>query len=192
MFNGIVATTDPSTGRPVTPCLVTLRTTRGVFEELDLARVDPMACLAHLNAGVSKKPEELAPVRPVLEFDMVDKRFVEETDVLAELDQRPNLMRAPPTKLEGLIQNLFSKMGLDTKQTRPSRDGGVDCVAYDPRPIFGGKVVIQAKRLPRTPSTCPQCATSSAPCRTKEPRRTSSSPPADTAPPAFSSPPQTP
>ena len=35
---------------------------------------------------------------------------------------------------------------LDTKQTRASRDGGVDCVAYDPRPIFGGKVVIQAKR----------------------------------------------
>ncbi len=37
-------------------------------------------------------------------------------------------------------------MGLDTRQTRPSRDGGVDCVAFDPRPVFGGKVVIQAKR----------------------------------------------
>lgn len=150
VFNGIVATTDPSTGRPVTPCLVTLRTTRAVFEELDLARVDPMACLAHLNAGVSKKPEELAPVRPVLEFDMVDKRFVEETDVLSELDQRPNLLELTPTEFEGLIQNLFAKMGLDTKQTRPSRDGGVDCVAYDPRPIFGGKVVIQAKRYRHT------------------------------------------
>ncbi len=41
-------------------------------------------------------------------------------------------------------------MGLDTRQTQPSRDGGVDCVAFDPRPIFGGKVVIQAKRHEHT------------------------------------------
>jgi restriction system protein len=150
VFNGVVHTTDPSTGRAISPCLITLRTTRDVFGELDLAQVDPLACLAHLNAAVSKKPEELAPVRPVLEFDMVDKRFVEETDVLSELDQRPNLLELSPTEFEGLIQNLFGRMGLDTKQTRPSRDGGVDCVAFDPRPIFGGKVVIQAKRYRHT------------------------------------------
>jgi restriction system protein len=30
--------------------------------------------------------------------------------------------------------------------TRSSRDGGVDAIAYDTRPILGGKVVIQAKR----------------------------------------------
>jgi hypothetical protein len=31
-----------------------------------------------------------------------------------------------------------------------TRDGGVDCVAYGARPIFGGKVVIQAKRYKNT------------------------------------------
>ena len=41
-------------------------------------------------------------------------------------------------------------MGLETRQTQASRDGGVDCVAYDPRPIFGGKVIIQAKRYKNT------------------------------------------
>src|SRR5579863_8564213 len=46
--------------------------------------------------------------------------------------------------------HLFQKMGLETRQTQASRDGGVDCVAYDPRPIFGGKVVIQAKRYKHT------------------------------------------
>jgi restriction system protein len=65
VFNGIVSTTDPVTGKPVSPCLVTVRTTRDVFTDLDLAKVDPFACLAHLNASVSKKPEELAPVRPI-------------------------------------------------------------------------------------------------------------------------------
>jgi restriction system protein len=31
-------------------------------------------------------------------------------------------------------------------RTQASRDGGVDAVAFDPDPIRGGKIVIQAKR----------------------------------------------
>jgi restriction system protein len=150
VFNGLVDSIDPRTGQAVRPCLITLRTTRSTFEELDLALVDPQACLRHLNASVSKSPSELAPVRPVLEFDMVDSRFGEESDVLGGLDQRPNLMELTPGEFESLITNLFEKMGLDTRQTQASRDGGVDCVAFDPRPIFGGKVVIQAKRYKHT------------------------------------------
>jgi restriction system protein len=149
-FNGMVDAVDPGTGQVLRPCLVTLRTTRDEFTTLNLAKFDPAACLQHLNASVSKRPEALAPVRPVLEFDMVDKRFIDEVDVLADLDQRPNLLKLTPTEFESLIQNLFTKMGLDTKQTRASRDGGVDCVAFDQRPIFGGKVVIQAKRYRHT------------------------------------------
>lgn len=117
---------------------------------LDLSRVDPLSCLQGLNASVSKSPTELAPVRPTLEFDMVDPRFVQESDVLGQLDDRPNLMALSPKEFESLITNLFQKMGLETKQTQPSRDGGVDCVAYDPRPIFGGKVIVQAKRYKNT------------------------------------------
>jgi restriction system protein len=150
VFNGIVDTVDPATGASIQPCLITLRTTRDEFTPINLAKVDPVACLQHLNASVSKRPEALAPVRPVLEFDMVDKRFVDEVDVLADLDQRPNLLKLTPTEFESLIQNLFTKMGLDTKQTRPSRDGGVDCVAFDQLPIFGGRVIIQAKRYRNT------------------------------------------
>jgi restriction system protein len=81
---------------------------------------------------------------------MVDDRFTDESDVLSDLDQRPNLMELSPSEFESLITNLFEKMGLETRQTRPSRDGGVDCVAWDTRPIMGGKVVIQAKRYKNT------------------------------------------
>jgi restriction system protein len=150
VFNGHVDTTDPGSGKRIHPCLVTVRTTRETFNQLDLTHVEPLACLKHLSAGVSKSPAELVPVRPVLEFNMVDPRFVAESDALSELDQRPNLMELTPTEFEALIQNLFIKMGLEARQTRPSRDGGVDCVAWDPRPIFGGKVVIQAKRYKNT------------------------------------------
>ena len=71
-------------------------------------------------------------------------------EVMSGLEQRPNLMELSPTEFEGAITNLFAAMGLDTRQTQPSRDGGVDCVAFDSRPVFGGKVVIQAKRYKNT------------------------------------------
>lgn len=150
VFNGYVETIDPATGKPISPHLVTVRTSRDIFLQLDLAHVDPVACLKGLNASVSKSPTELVPVRPILEFDMVDPRFIQESDVLGQLDERPNLMALSPSEFESLISNLFERMGLDTRQTQASRDGGVDCVAYDPRPIFGGKVIIQAKRYKHT------------------------------------------
>ena len=149
-FNGHVDTVNDATGRQEYPCLVSLMATRDAFTDRDFRRVDPLACLLDLSASVSKNPAELTPVRPVLEFDMVDPRFVEEADVLSELDQRPNLMELKPGEFESLITNLFTKMGLETRMTQPSRDGGVDCVAFDNRPIFGGKVIIQAKRYKNT------------------------------------------
>jgi restriction system protein len=150
VVNAMLHALDPRTGQPVHPCLITVRTTRELFAGLDLANVDAAACLRHLSASVSRSPAELEPVRPVLEFSMVDERFVDQEDVLSGLDSRPNLMELTPTEFESLISNLFSKMGLDTRQTRPSRDGGVDCVAFDQRAILGGKVVIQAKRYKNT------------------------------------------
>jgi restriction system protein len=41
-------------------------------------------------------------------------------------------------------------MGLETRLTQASRDGGVDCVAWDMRPVVGGKVIVQAKRYKHT------------------------------------------
>lgn len=126
--------------------MISVRTTRESFLELNLSRVEPIQCLKGLKASVSSDPAELIPVRPVVEFNMVDPRFIQETDIMSELDQRPNLMELTPSDFETLVTNLFQKMGLEAKLTRASRDGGVDCVAFDPRPVLGGKVVIQAKR----------------------------------------------
>lgn len=149
-FNGHVETVNAATGKNEHPCLVTLMTSRDLFLARDFTRVDALACLLDLSASVSRNPAELVPVRPVLDFNMVDPRFVEEADVLSGLDQRPNLMELRPSEFESLITNLFSKMGLETRMTQSSRDGGVDCVAFDNRPIFGGKVIIQAKRYKNT------------------------------------------
>jgi restriction system protein len=150
VLNGHVATVDKRTGQDAHPCLVTLRTTRDRFGDINLSLVDPAECLKGLQASISRNPAELLPVRPLVEFNMADPRFITEANVLSVLDERPNLMDLSPTDFESLITNLFEEMGLETRLTQASRDGGVDCVAYDTRPIFGGKVVIQAKRYKNT------------------------------------------
>lgn len=149
-FNGFIHTVDPATGKDTRPHLISVRASRDAFDCLDLSRVDKLVCLRNLGAQVSSRPAEAQPIRPVVDFDMVDKRFVEQSDVLSDLDSRPNLIDLNPFEFEHLVANLFSKMGLDSKLTRSSRDGGVDCVAFDPRPVLGGKVVIQAKRYTNT------------------------------------------
>jgi len=150
VFNGFLQTVDRATGQDIRPHLISVRSTRQQFEELNLARVDKQTCLRNLGAQVSPSPAEAIAVKPVVEFNMVDKRFVEQSDVLADLESRPNLMELNPFEFEHLVANLFEQLGLESKLTRSSRDGGVDCVAFDPRPVLGGKVIIQAKRYRNT------------------------------------------
>ncbi len=150
VFNGFLTTADPATGREARPCLISVRTTKESFNELNLSRIDKLVCLRNLGAQVSSSPDEQLPVKPIVEFDMVDKRFIEQGDVLSGVDSRQNLMDLTYGEFENLTSNLFSKMGLESKLTRASKDGGVDAVAFDTRPVLGGKIVIQAKRYKNT------------------------------------------
>lgn len=149
-FNGYIHHVDPATGNDVRPHLVSVRTTKSQFEAINLARVDKATCLRNLGASVSRSPEEAQPVRPIVEFSMADARFIDQNDLLGSLSDAPNLMDLSPSAFETLVANAFGKMGLESKLTRSSRDGGVDCIAFDQRPILGGKVVIQAKRYRHT------------------------------------------
>jgi restriction system protein len=150
VFNGYVRSIDPATGRDIQPYLISVRTTKERFMSLDLGRIDKRACLRNLGAQASLRPTEMQAVKPIVEFAMVDRRFIEQSNILGGLDSRPNLMDLTPAELENLVSNLFEKMELEAKLTRASRDGGVDVVAFDKRPILGGKVVIQAKRYRNT------------------------------------------
>ena len=55
-------------------------------------------------------------------------------------------LAAKATILAGQLGSLLEA----TRLTQASRDGGVDCVAWDMRPIVGGKVIVQAKRYKHT------------------------------------------
>jgi restriction system protein len=145
-FTGMVDTCDPATGLDIRVPVISVRATKSEFLQINLKRADPIPCLRSLGAHVSSRPDELLAVKPIVDFNMVDKRFVDQADALSDLESRPNLLDLSPTDFEVLVANLFGKMGLETKLTRSSRDGGVDAVAFDSRPVLGGKVVIQAKR----------------------------------------------
>lgn len=150
VFNGFVGTIDPATGKDIKPCLISLQVTKERFMELNLNRIEKRVCLRNLGAQVSHSANEMVPVKPVIEFDMVDKRFVDQANILSDLECRPNLMELNPFEFEALVANLFKQMGIESKLTRSSRDGGVDVVGFDKRPVLGGKVVIQAKRYRNT------------------------------------------
>ena len=49
-----------------------------------------------------------------------------------------------------LFEKEFESRGGEVKVTQSSSDGGVDAIAFDPDPITGGKIVIQAKRYTKT------------------------------------------
>jgi restriction system protein len=146
VFNGYINTIDLATGKKINPFLISVRVSKQTFSELDISMVDKNVCLRNLGARVSPRPYEVQPVKPIVEFDMVDKRFIEQDDLLGSLIDKPNIYEMNPFDFENLVSNLFGKMGLETKLTRSSKDGGVDVVAFDLRPVLGGKVVIQAKR----------------------------------------------
>jgi restriction system protein len=145
-FNGIVDTIDRRTGRFVRPCLVSLKTDRETFAAIKLRRVDPVACLTYLQGVLSTTPDELSAVQPMLDFDRdADRDFTEEFNVLADIDERPNLITMPGDAWEQTLADLFSVMGLQIGEA--TRTGqGARWLATDPRPVFGGPVVIYATR----------------------------------------------
>ncbi|MEV2273411.1 restriction endonuclease [Nonomuraea africana] len=153
VFNGLVRTVDPVTGQQIEPYLITMRATREQFAALVLnePKFKPVECVRrHFYADVSAHPDELVPVEPVMPFSMADPRIVDPVDIISDIDKRPNLLDLHPKEFESFIQNLFAKMGFDTKLYQASGDGGVDCVAYDPRPIASGKFIVQAKLYTKT------------------------------------------
>jgi restriction system protein len=83
-----------------------------------------------------------------------DRRFREGHDVMESVDDTVNVASMDWEEFEHLVREVFSKefgeAGMEVKVTQSSRDLGVDAVAFDPDPLRGGKIIIQAKRYTNT------------------------------------------
>ncbi|WP_347274639.1 restriction endonuclease [Candidatus Kuenenia sp.] len=154
IFNGIVESIDKATGQNTTACIVSVQANKQEFLSINLEHVDPKACFKKLKGIGSSKLHSLTPIAPILSINREDKRFVSSYQVVDELGDTYNLAAMDWEDFEHLIRELFEKefsqSGGEVKVTRSSRDAGVDAVAFDPDPIRGGKIVIQAKRYTNT------------------------------------------
>lgn len=69
-------------------------------------------------------------------------------------DKFTNLAEMDWEEFEHLVRQVFewefSDKGGEVNVTQSSRDGGVDAIVFDPDPIRGGKIIIQAKRYTNT------------------------------------------
>lgn len=156
VFNGWVTSVDNATGRSVHPCVLTVQAAKREFLEINLAEVDPKACFRKLKGISAARLAGMSPVRPILQVSREDKRFIAARPVVDAIDSSTNLAAMDWEDFEQLIRDVFEKefstAGGEVKITRASRDHGVDAVAFDPDPIRGGKIVIQAKRYTDTVS----------------------------------------
>lgn len=153
-FNGWVKSINKATGKENNNCILTIQVKKDEFLEIDLSRIDPKICFKNLKGVASSKLSSLTPVKPILQLSKRDKRFVDSYDVANSVDNSTNLAAMDWKDFEHLIRELFEKefksSGGEVKVTQASRDGGVDAIAFDPDPIRGGKIVIQAKRYTNT------------------------------------------
>lgn len=150
VLNGWVNFVEKSTGRDSNACILSVQAEKDEFLAIKLERVDPKACFKLLKGVGSSKLHGLIPVAPILSINKQDKRFVAAYSVTDHIDDSVNLAAIDWQDFENLIREIFEKEfssnGGEVKITQASRDGGVDAVAFDPDPIRGGKIVIQAKR----------------------------------------------
>ncbi len=149
-FNGWINSINKATGIRQNACILSIQVKKEDFMVLDLANVDPKLCFKNLKGVGSSKLSGITPIKPILQIDKSDSRFIDAYAVAAELDESSNLAAMDWEDFEHLIRELFEKEfatgGGEVKVTQASHDGGVDAIAFDPDPIRGGKIVIQAKR----------------------------------------------
>lgn len=149
-FNGLVTNTNPATGIEETKLIMSIVANKDQFIAFDLSQVDPKATFKHMKGVAAVSLVDLTPIPPIIQLDKSDKRFISGRNVVGNLDDSVNLAAMHWDDFEHLIRELFEKefvsSGGEVKVTQASSDGGVDAIAFDPDPIRGGKIVIQAKR----------------------------------------------
>jgi restriction system protein len=154
LFNGVAHSIDRATGQDISAIILSLLVSKDEFLKIDLSRVDPKSCFKSLKGVSAASLFNLVPIPPVMKFDKSDRRFIDPREAIENIEETTNLAAMDWEEFEHLVREVFEKefasRGGEVKITRSTSDGGVDAVAFDPDPITGGKIIIQAKRYTRT------------------------------------------
>lgn len=152
VFNGFVTAINSAIGQTERTCVLSISVDRVKFEIIDIKNIDPKQCFKSLKGVSAAKLIDISPITPIITFDKNDKRFIESKQ--SNINEGTNLASLDWNDFEQLVRELFeqefAQNGGEVKVTQSSRDGGVDAIAFDPDPIRGGKIIIQAKRYTNT------------------------------------------
>jgi len=150
VLNGKIKTIDKSTGKDIEPYILSINIDKNNFIDLNLSAIDAKAWFKSAKGISAATFADVTPVAPIISISHDDSRFIDGYKVADTLDNSINLAAIDWQDFENLIRELFEQEfnanGGEVKITQASRDGGVDAIAFDPDPIRGGKIVIQAKR----------------------------------------------
>lgn len=148
-INGWAEFTVKATGQRKRAYCASLFATKEQINALNLAAADPEAAFNSLK-GIAAHSLEITPIAPIIRLDTNDPRFVDAKEVLAHMAEGENLAAMDWEDFEHLCRELFERAfastGAEVKITQASRDQGVDAIIFDPDPLRGGKIIIQAKR----------------------------------------------
>lgn len=151
-FNGRIISNSTATGKYIDNCILSISVNRDNFEDIDLNYINAKECFKHFKGISASKIHTITPIPPIITFNKNDKRFIENKKI--SINQGTNLASMHWEDFEHLVRELFemefSKNGSEVKVTQASRDGGVDAIIFDPDPLRGGKIVVQAKRYVNT------------------------------------------
>lgn len=154
LFNGSVSYIDPANGKDTVATIMSAIFERTKFQNLNLKQIDPKACFKSFKGVSASTLIGLVPIPPVMDMDKTDNRFIDSRIIRNQEVDGVNLAAMDWEDFEHLVREIFDKefaaRGGEVRVTQSSSDGGVDAVAFDPDPISGGKIVIQAKRYTKT------------------------------------------
>ncbi|MDB6130578.1 MAG: restriction endonuclease [Verrucomicrobiales bacterium] len=75
IFNGMVRAVNPGTGHIENKCILSVRTERAIFCEINLRNVNARACFDSLSGVAGSKLSDLNDIKPILEVNREGKRF---------------------------------------------------------------------------------------------------------------------
>ncbi|MDS0525940.1 restriction endonuclease [Clostridium sp. SHJSY1] len=150
VFNGWIYDVDKKTENYFRACIMSVQTSREEFTKLELGKVNPKEYFRKLKGISGALLYDLTPVKPILDLNHNDLRFIQSKEVQAGLDNEINLEELGLEVFEDLIKELFKKVfsgkNCDVKIAKSSRERGLELIVIDKDKIRGGKFLIRAKQ----------------------------------------------
>lgn len=150
VFNGYLEYVDKADGKYKIACILSMKADKHEFLDVNLSNVEPKQCFKKFKGIGSNNLYNIIPVRPIINLNKADRRFIEGYEVMKDIEKGDNLCCMDWRAYENLVRELFEKEFSDkngeVKITQSSRDGGVDAVVFLDDYLTGGKIIIQAKR----------------------------------------------